>query len=326
MIRRPPRSTLFPYTTLFRSLSDAATDARLAKLSQQIAAKEKQAGAMREAARGAFLEWLKSKPVEPTVPRLAAAFSFDEIETNKIANSVDPSKPGSAHEGPALVEGKHGKAAELNGENGFTFPGIGHFTRTDPFSIALWLETPAQTSRQVVLHHTKAPADAGSRGYELLLEDGHVAVGLHHMWPGNSLKVRAGVALPTNEWVHVAFTYDGSSRAAGLSIFLNGAPVKAEVIRDKLRKDITYQGGEPELAIGYRFRDAGFKGGKLDDFRVFNRCLTLIEVAEIAGRDDLRVAWKATPDSLNSAQSERLLDYYVANVYLPARQFYAELA
>src|SRR5438128_2297130 len=90
-----------PVPTLL--LSDAATDARLAKLSQQIAAKEKQAGAMREAARGAFLEWLKSKPVEPTVPGLAAAFSFDSIETNRIANTVDASKPGNAHEGPALV-------------------------------------------------------------------------------------------------------------------------------------------------------------------------------------------------------------------------------
>src|SRR2546430_8966733 len=28
MIRRPPRSTLFPYTTLFRSLTNAETDAR----------------------------------------------------------------------------------------------------------------------------------------------------------------------------------------------------------------------------------------------------------------------------------------------------------
>jgi hypothetical protein len=125
--------------------------------------------------------------------------------------------------------------------------------------------------------------------------------------------------------VHVAFTYDGSSRADGLRIFIDGAPVQTEVVRDKLRKDITYQGTEPELAIGYRFRDAGFKGGKVDDFRVFNRCLTPIEVAEVAGRDDLRVAWNASPDSLLSAQRDGLLDYYVANAYPPARQFFAEL-
>ncbi|PYK97543.1 MAG: hypothetical protein DME19_15905, partial [Verrucomicrobia bacterium] len=246
-----------PVPTLL--LSDAATDAQLAKLSQQIVAKEKQFGAMREAARGAFEEWLKSKPVEPTVPGLAAAFSYDEIGTNIAANSVDASKPAQAHEGPALVEGKNGKAAELNGDNGFTFPGIGHFTRTDPFSIALWLQMQTPPARQVVLHHSKAPADAGSRGYELLLEDGHVAVGLHHTWPGNSIKVRSKAAIPPNEWVHVAFTYDGSSRAAGVRVFLNGAPVEVEVVRDKLVKDITYQGGEPDLAIGYRFRDAGFK-------------------------------------------------------------------
>src|SRR2546422_3382547 len=32
MIRRPPRSTLFPYTTLFRSVADGATESSFAKL------------------------------------------------------------------------------------------------------------------------------------------------------------------------------------------------------------------------------------------------------------------------------------------------------
>jgi hypothetical protein len=312
-----------PVPTLL--LSDAPTDARLARLSREIGAKEKQSGAFRRAARGAFAEWLKEKAGEPSVPGLVAAFSFDEMEGNKVANGIDPSKPGAAHEGPALVEGKFNQAAELNGESGFTFPGIGHFTRAEPFSISLWLQAASRVPRQVVLHHSKAPADAGSRGYELLLEDGRVAVGLHRMWPGDSLKVRARTALPTNEWVHVAFTYDGSSRAGGVRIFLNGAPVEVEVIRDKLRKDITYQGTEPDLAIGYRFRDAGFKGGKVDEFRVFNRCLTPIEVADVAGRADLRDVWKTPPEALSSSQREQLLDYYLANVYPPAKQFGAEL-
>src|SRR5437660_2349106 len=306
-------------------VSDTAADEKLAKLAQQIAAKEKQFGALREAAHGAFAEWLTNKPPEPTVPGLIAAFSFDHMQSNKVANSADSSKPGETHETPTLVEGKHGMAAQLNGDNGFTFPGIGHFTRTDPFSIALWLQTPIHASRQVVLHHTKAPADAGSRGYELLLEDGHPAVGLHHLWPGNALKVRSKLAIPTNEWVHLAFTYDGSSRAAGVHLFLNGAPVGSEIVRDKLRKDITYAGGEPDLAVGYRFRDAGFKGGQVDDLRVFNRALTAIEVVDVADHDDLRAAWKADSSSFTGTQREGLLEYYVANVYPPAKQFLAEL-
>lgn len=306
-------------------LSDDATDARLARLAERIARHEGQLGDLRQAARGAFEEWLPSRSADPAVPGLAAAFSFDEIRTNKVANSVDASKPGNARENPALVEGKTGQAALLSGESGFTFPGIGHFTRTDPFTLGLWIQTPSHLARAVVLHHTKAPADAGSRGYELLLENGRLSAGVHRMWPGDSLKIRTKELIPTNAWVHIALTYDGSSRAAGLRLFLNGTLAEIETIRDKLRRDITYAAGEPDLTVGFRFRDAGFKGGKVDDLRIFTRCLTPIEVAEVAGRDDLRTAWKTAPGDLQASQKEALLDYYVANFYPPANQLLAAL-
>ena len=51
------------------------------------------------------------------------------------------------------------------------------------------------------------------------------------------------------------------------------------MIRDGLWKDITYGGDEPELAIGYRFRDNGFKGGRVDELKIFDRALTSMEVA-----------------------------------------------
>ena len=215
------------------------------------------------------------------------AFSFDEIVSNKVANAADPSKPALVHDSFKLVPGKSGRAALLDGENGFTLPGIGHFTRSDPFTIGLWLQTPSHASRQVVLHHSRAWMDAGSRGYELLLEDGKVSVGLHHMWPGNSIKVRTQRTVPTNHWAHVAFTYDGSSRADGLKVYLDGQPTGVEIIRDALWKDFTYDGGEPDLAIGNRFRDSGFKDGRVDDLRIFNRAVTPLEIAHLVGRENL---------------------------------------
>ena len=60
-----------------------------------------------------------------------------------------------------------------------------------------------------------------------------------------------------------------------------------DVVRDKLTKDITY-GNEPNLAIGFRFRDNGFKGGAVDEFRVYNRALTAPEAAQLAGGVALR--------------------------------------
>ncbi len=316
-------TSAMPVPTLL--LSEDATDARLAKLRRQIAAKEKQLRAEHEQASTAFTTWLKEKPETPVLPGLVGDFAFEEIRANQVANAADPKKPAQAQEGPRLVPGKSGQAAELNGENGFTFPGLGHFTRVDPFSLSLWLQTPMPAPRFVVAHHSRAPIDAGSRGYELLLEHGRVALGLHHMWPRNSLKVITRDPVPLHTWVHVTVTYDGSSRASGVRVYVDGRPMPLEVVRDGLFKDITYEGNEPNLTIGYRFRDNGFKGGRVDDFRVFDRELTAMEAAHLAGRDDLTRAWHTVPEQLTPAQREQLLDYFIATVYPPARQLGAEL-
>src|SRR6185503_9446863 len=114
-----------------------------------------------------------------------------------------------------------------------------HFTRDDPFSLSLWVKTPALLQRAVLVHHSQAPIDAGSRGYELLIENGKIAFGLHHMWPGNSLKVRTQASIPVNEWTHVVVTYDGSSSATGVNLYIDGKRGGGEVIRNRLTKDIT---------------------------------------------------------------------------------------
>ncbi|HWN93612.1 MAG TPA: DUF1553 domain-containing protein, partial [Methylomirabilota bacterium] len=274
-------------------------------------------------------------------------FAFDEIISNKVVNLAGTNS-AKAHEGPRLVAGRLGKAVELNGENGFTFPRVGHFHRASPFTLSLWLQTPSHAPRFTVLHHSKAPIDAGSRGYELLLEEGRVTVGLHHMWPGNSLKVASQIKLPTNEWVHVAVTYDGSSRARGVMIFVNGEAVEHETIRDGLWKDITYGGDEPELTLGYRFRDNGFKDGRVDELKVFSRALTAIEVADLGGKVSMsnilanasevgrgvptapRTGRRAPDGAVRTprptlSEREQLFDFFFANVYEPAQKLANEL-
>ncbi len=313
-----------PVPTLL--LSTDEQDRKLAELKDQIAGKQQQIVEARNEAGEAFTKWLNAQPKPGPIAGEVAAFSFDRIVDGKIINAIDPKKSGNAVENPQIVLGKVGNAAELNGDNGFTFPAIGHFTRADPFTLSLWLQTPSLSDRMVVLHHSKAPIDAGSRGYELLLEKGRVAFGLHHMWPGNSMKVVTRAAIAVNQWTHVAVTYDGSSRAAGVKIYLNGTSMPLEVVRDGLFKDITYErGGEPDLAIGYRFRDSGFKGGCVDDFRVFDRALTAVEAAHLAGRDDLEHLLSLPAASLDAQQNDQLLDYFVANEYAPAQQLAKEL-
>src|SRR6185436_5808169 len=90
----------------------------------------------------------------------------------------------------------------------------------------------------VVLHHQQAGSDAGYHGYQLALENGHATFGLIHFWPGNAIKVATQRKLPLHEWIHLGISYDGSSRASGIRLFLNGQPAEVDLLRDNLFKDI----------------------------------------------------------------------------------------
>ncbi|KAB2667797.1 MAG: DUF1553 domain-containing protein [Verrucomicrobia bacterium] len=313
---------IMPVPTML--LSTDEQDRELASLRERIRGMEAGQASVAEGARGAFAAWLARRPTEAAIPGLVGAYAFDELKDGKTPNGAAADKPGSVFEGPRPVAGHRGQALEFSGENGARLPGIGHFTRADPFTISLWIQPASHAPRQVVIHHSQAWMDAGSRGYELVMEDGHAAVGLHHMWPGNAIKVRTRAAIPTNAWTHVAFTYDGSSRARGVRVYLDGVPAEVEVIRDHLWKDITY--GSPDVTVGQRFRDNGFKGGRVDDVAIHARALTPLEVGELAGRGDLTRALRTPEPALAAADREGLAAYFRDVVHEAGRKHLEALA
>jgi hypothetical protein len=309
-------------------LTDAIADKRLSDLNARIATLETEGKNFSINAEKDFENWFKARQALAlastnrfALAGLKASFQLGQIKEGQVTNLVLGGSNARAHEAPKSVLGQTGLAAELDGESGFTLPGVGNFSRSDPFTFALWLRRDGSNARQVVVHHTKAPADAGSRGYELLLEDGRLAFGLHHQWPGNSIKIRSVDALPTNEWAQVVCAYDGSSRAEGLRLFLNGRPVAVETIRDHLRQDIIYGSGEPELAIGFRFRDSGFMGGKVGRFDLFDRCLTSIEVAQLADTADIDSLLGGELETLSPAQRLQIMNLYIATEYPAAKEW-----
>lgn len=314
-----------PVPTLL--LSDDAADAKLADLKRRISAKEgEKPGFFAEY--GRFMEdWWPSRPANPELSGAVALMGFEELKDGKFENAANKDRPASAVEGPEPVDGRNGKGLALNGDNGVVLKGVGAFSRVDPFTVAIALKPPgAHADRAVVWHRSQAALDAGSRGYELVLEHGRVAVGLHHMWPGNSLKVVSEETLAADQWSHVTVTYDGSSRAAGVKAYLGGKPMKLSVVRDNLWKDITYERGDPEFGVGYRFRDNGFKGGRVDDLAMFSRCLTPLEVGQLAGNGDLSAAMAASdPKELDPAARAFALEYYLANHNPIYRKFLEDL-
>ncbi len=229
-----------------------------------------------------------------TLPDPVVRLSFESATDGKILNDVTkvPVNAGDVK----LISEKMGMAAHFSGENSISVSEAAEFERTDPFSISLWLKPGAGgMEKMVVLHRSAASMDAASRGYELLLDQGHVVFSLIHFWPGNAIRVRTEQTVPTGEWTQVAVTYDGSSRAAGATVYINGVAAPVEVVRDGLSQTIRYERGAYSLTLGARFRDPGFKDGTLDDLRVYTECLSAAEIAQVAR--DAEPALNLTPDA-----------------------------
>jgi hypothetical protein len=262
-----------------------------------------------------FEAWLRGVDRESTVAPIVTGqigdFPLDAIKNLKVENRADPTKPGSVFEGPELAEGRIGRGLKLSGENNVTLP-MGNFDRFEPFSIGLWIKTPDHKDRAVVIHRSRAWTDAGSRGYELLIEDGKLSAHLVHFWPGNAIGITTRKTIPLDTWVHVTMTYDGSSRAGGLALYVDGGRADCEVVRDHLTKNITGGGGD-ELTVGQRFRDRGFKNGHVDEIAVFDRALTPLEVAQLCDGHSLAQLLVREPDALTAAQRSDLFAYYLAN-------------
>lgn len=278
----------------------------LAELEKQIEEKEAALQAARESSTDAFEAWLNDRKPTTAPPVQIAHLDFEDYQgANK------------------LVDGRFGKAVELTGDDAVSLK-VGNFKRYEPFSIATWMLTPDHKERSVVFHRSRAWTDAGSRGYQLLLEDGKLSASLIHFWPGNAIRIRDKNHLPIGEWKHVCLTYDGSSTAQGLKLFVDGRNVEVDVIRDNLYKNITGGGGD-NISIGERFRDVGFRGGRVDNFRVFDRQLTSLEVAQIYDQQSLESALRTPLDQLTEDLKRQLLEYYLVHFDESHQQLTAEL-
>ena len=235
-------------------------------------------------AHGFVADWIAGKTEMPaalaaaeagTIPGEIVRYSFDERgDKGTFASLLASDKAATSPPDNTLVEGHAGQAVHLTGDHPVQTP-VGNFRRGQPFTVSLWLKAASRYERAVVFHRSQAWTDAASRGYELLVLDGHFQWSLIHFWPGDAISVRCAEPLPVGEWVHVTVSNDGSSRAGGLRVFVNGHPVATEVVRDSLTREITGGGGE---LIG------GYFAAAFDETATAMR--TAVEAARRA-RDDL---------------------------------------
>ncbi len=194
---------------------------------------------------------------------------------------------------PKLGPGVKGQALYLTASNDSRtyLAHVGYYDRWQPYSVDLWFY-PAKRydSYTDVFTQTDNPGadtvDNGGIGYELvMLKDGRLEFFISHARPFNMLALSTKAPLSLKQWAHIAVTYDGSSKAAGVHLYLDGKAVPVDVVQDNLTQDALPRASHglfdeyTGLAFGTRFREAGPVGSAIDEFRMFDRALTPIEVA-----------------------------------------------
>ncbi len=146
----------------------------------------------------------------------------------------------------------------------------------------------------------------GARGWDLEFHGLRPSVHLIHQWPDNAIHLQAEEELPADTFTHIAFTYDGSGKAEGLKLYINGMLAKTSVQKNQLSGSIQTK---VPFSIGRRGAASTPFQGRIDEVRVYDRELNPNEIESLSLGDILKTI-RIPGDSRDNKQKEQLAKYF----------------
>lgn len=181
---------------------------------------------------------------------------------------------------PTFEPGPIGRAASFDGDTEVRFAVPGRFDRGDRFSVAAWIRGRSKEPTTVL---QKLAAGPPGRGFWWELGDVELAgiqrwaarltIVLGGDGPKSGIRVQTRQRLNLSEWQHVAMVYDGSGRAGGLAVYVDGRRAAVDVLGDALAGPMA---NEAPLTVAPPYR------GQVDELRLYGRVLTPAEVEYLA--------------------------------------------
>ncbi len=299
---------------------------RLRELTQVKLNAQKKRSEIKSTSKSDFEKWLKALPQQKDSlisfsEGLAGYYKFDDTISRKLVNSA-VLKDTARVEGDdslsvaAIKEGKFGKSRYIFGENAIRFPKpVGWYERHEPFTVSIWLKLHDEGTVGSLIHKSNGVFN-GYRGWNIFREeDGTFRFTLSNVWPENSIELASKEKVPLGEWVHLAVTYDGLSRARGAKMYLNGRPMPVIVMNDHLNQSLLHgkknsNWGMSDMLIG-RLADQYTKDFEVDELRIYSRSLNALEVRGLfTGKNEMEVALAGKKDD---QAREWLHQYFLEN-------------
>ena len=154
-------------------------------------------------------------------------------------------------------------------------------------------------------------------------------------WPtvkGSAIRVSTATrAIDDGNWHHIFFTYDGSGRAAGVKIYVNGALVPTRIVSDTLNH-ATIRTKAP-MQLGKRSPDAEpARATRYQDLRLYARALDTNEAMRLPFEDYVTEITRKPATQWNHDQFHTVSNFYFDDIdqsskaaHQQIQQFNAEL-
>ena len=264
---------------------------------------------------------LKEKP-----SGLIAAFNFDNQNlVNAIGgngkNHIRMRQEFEEDQKAVYKEGVSGRGLYMDGDTWLDLDKIGIYKRNEPFSISINVFIPKDLEDGVIFHKMNSTELHSFRGYHLKIKENKIEALLAHVYPDNAIVIESLNDVPKEKWVQLTMTYDGSSKAKGVTIYQDGEKLQTKTNFDNLYKDIIFNGLqlygakspklEPGLRIGAVWRGKGIRGAVVDNLLVFNKEISPIEVLQISNTNKLKELINKPYNNLNAIEKKQLTAYFL---------------
>ncbi len=237
---------------------------------------------------------------------------FDYVEDGKLVSSMNVGNPVNFKGALQLRKGRFGRSIAVKENNmvdlGRTFsPG-----KDQAFSIGAWVyPSPKNRAGAIIAKMENGIKGRGYKGFDLFMEDEKIAIHLIDKWPFSAIKIKSKASVQFLNWTHIAFAYDGSGKADGLSLYINGQLQEVEVELDQLKGNFT--NNEP-LRIGRRNNNGAiFKDGLIDQVNIFDRKISPEEIAQLYEYNPISTIVANEMNTLSDAQKSSMVFHYLYN-------------
>jgi hypothetical protein len=300
-------------------------------LTKEVEAIKAKIAARKRDARVDFDKWLASVKPEEFANRIPTKGLSLHIPLNKGAGKTldytlnSKAKSSTLNDGFAWEPGQFdAKVFSLKPGGTLEIPDAGDFDTKQAFSYGCWVKLPAGGQPGSVF--ARMDNTKGYRGWDLWYENGRLATHIINTWPTDALKVVMKNPLsPSNVWHHVFITYDGSVKATGIKIYIDGEPQPTEIANENLRPTSTTKTTVP-LKLGQRHTTERLKSVLMEDVRIYDRLLDASEVRGIAtGARALAIVAKPA-DKRTPQDKDELFANWIVGADEPYKQLTLDLA